>query len=182
MSVEVVELASSDDAELSNFLDSLAQRSGSVLGYHYPFYRNMMERIGVGRPLYLGARVSGQLIGYLPVFIRESSDGSALCSLPFFGPNGGVLCVPEHAAQAHETLLSEILRVGEQRNALSCSVYTPFLRQDFAHYDTSFASSDGRNAIHAISRIAVHPVVERDPVRFAQSATVAHAGDLRDDD
>jgi GNAT superfamily N-acetyltransferase len=141
MSVEVVELASGDDAELSRFLDSLGQRSGSVLGYHHPFYRDMLEHIGVGRPLYLGARISGRLIGYLPAFVKRTPDGSALCSLPFFGPNAGVLCAPEDAAEVHTALLQRLLRVGAQLNGLSCSVYTPFLFQDFAFYDAAFADA-----------------------------------------
>ena len=62
MSLEVVELFPENDAELTVFLDALARRSPSVLAYHYPFYRDMLTKLGVGRPLYLGLRRSGQLL------------------------------------------------------------------------------------------------------------------------
>ena len=157
MTVDVTELARGDDAELTSFLDSHAQRPGSVLGYHYPFYRDMIERIGVGRPLYLGARISGRLIGYLPVFVKESPDGLALCSLPFYGPNAGVLCSAEHAATAHEALLAEMLRVGKKLSALSCSVYTPFLLQDFVFYDRAIA---GATVINRLTQYLKLPSIQ----------------------
>ncbi len=141
MSLEVVELSSADDESLTRFLDSLAQHSGSVLAYHYPFYRNMLEKIGVGRPIYLGVRRSGLLCGYLPVFLKQSAAGSVLCSLPFFGPNAGVLCAYEDRVGVHAALLEELLRLAKAVNALSCSVYTPFLFKEFALYASSFGEA-----------------------------------------
>lgn len=138
MSLEVVELHPDDDDELTEFLDGLARVSGSVLAYHYPFYRNLLVRLGLGSPVYLGVRRSGQLCGFLPAFSKESSVGTVFCSLPFFGPNAGVLCGPEDRTEIHATLLGELVRRAEQSGALSCAVYTPFLSHDFALYDEWF--------------------------------------------
>lgn len=141
MSVEVVELSSRDDAETTSFLNSLAGESVSVLGYHYPPYRDMLQSLGVGRPRYLGARRKGQLCGYLPVFQKQSASGSVLCSLPFFGPNAGVLCAQLDRKEIHSALLGELLSLAESDGVLSCSVYTPFRFDDFALYEESFTGA-----------------------------------------
>jgi hypothetical protein len=139
MSLEVVELSPENDVELTAFLDAVAQRSPSVLAYHYPFYRDMLTKLGVGRPVCLGLRQSGQLRGYLPAFVKESESGCVLSSLPFFGPNAGVLCHHEDRSIAHQWLLHDFLRRAEEMGALSCSIYTPFSFREFALYDTHFA-------------------------------------------
>ncbi len=141
MSLQVVQLSSGDDEELASFLDRLSQESGSVLAYHYPFYRSMLERLGIGRPLYLALRKSGRLCGYLPVFLKQGAAGSVLCSLPFFGPNAGVLCAEQDRLETHTVLLTELLRLAREFDALSCSVYTPFLSKNFGLYDSSFGDS-----------------------------------------
>jgi len=141
MSLQVVNLSSDDDAELTGFLDAVAQESGSVLAYHYPFYRDMLEKLGVGRPIYLGLRRSGKLCGYMPAFQKHSASGSVVCSLPFFGPNAGVLCASQDRSEAHPMLLQELLRLASEAGALSCSVYTPFLFNEFGLYESSFGDA-----------------------------------------
>lgn len=138
MSLQAELLRPDDDAELTEFLDGLAQVSNSVLAYHYPFYRDLLVRLGLGTPVYLGVRRSEQLRGFLPAFSKQSSGGTVYCSLPFFGPNAGVLCGPEDRPEIHAVLLQELLRLAERSSALSCAVYTPFLSQDFALYDDWF--------------------------------------------
>lgn len=136
MNIDVEELATVQDAEIETFLDELGSLSHAVLGYHYPFYRDVLVEMGVGKPVYLGARLGGELVGMLPAFVRESEIGSAYCSLPFFGPNAGVLCADgRHQDDIHAALLQALLDRARQANALSCSVYTPFLFEDFAQYD-----------------------------------------------
>jgi hypothetical protein len=57
MTVTVAVLTPSDDAELKQFLDGLGAVSPSILGYHYPFYRDVILAAGAGQPEYLGARI-----------------------------------------------------------------------------------------------------------------------------
>lgn len=135
MTISVEELSPRDDQEQVDFLDKLGNVSPSVLGYYYPFYRDMLVEIGVGQPVYLGARRNGDLVGLLPTFVRESAQGMVYCSLPYFGPNAGVLCDNEARAEVHSALLTALLDRAKADAALSCSVYTPFLFDEFALYD-----------------------------------------------
>jgi len=135
-SVRIEELKPSHDAELMQFLNVLSLKSPSVLGYHYPFYRDMLMSLGIGKPCFLGARLDGALVGVLPTFMRQSTDGIVYSSLPFFGANGGILCASGSLDQdIHLALLGHLLDRVRQEKALSCSVYTPFLFDDFPWYE-----------------------------------------------
>lgn len=136
MPITVEELTKAHDKEITAFLDGLGAMTPSVLGYHYPFYRDMLVKIGVGQPVYFAARLDGELVGYLPAFSRQSEAGVVYCSLPFFGPNAGVLCSDEPArAEVHQALLRALLDRADRDEALSCSVYTPFMFDEFDLYD-----------------------------------------------
>jgi len=135
MEITTIELRREQDAELGAFLDTLGARSASILGYHYPFYRDMLTTLGVGDPLYLGAWHEGKMVGYLPAFVKKNGAGVVISSLPYFGPNAGVLCGEERPAEIHAALLDKIRAYAREVNALSCSIYTPFLFQDFGLYD-----------------------------------------------
>ena len=181
--LEITQLSPRDDSELTSFLDSLAQQSGAVLAYHYPFYRSMLEKLGIGRAVYLGARREGRLCGYLPAFLKQSAAGSALCSLPFFGPNAGVLCWENDRREVHAALLQELLRVAKDVNALSCSVYTPFLFKDFALYDASFGDAivvDKFTQYLDLSTARWSNEIERD-LRRARKASIQVSCKLNDD-
>ena len=141
MKLEVVELTRENDEEVTRFLDSLAKESGSVLAYHYPFYRDVLETMGIGVPMYLGARRAGELCGYLPAFVKRSGENAVVSSLPFFGPNAGVLCRREDRTEAHHSLLQEFVALAQREKALSCSVYTPFLFDEFSLYDSNLTDS-----------------------------------------
>lgn len=107
-----------------------------MLGYHYPFYRDILVEIGVGHPFYLIAREKKKIVGVLPAFRRNTLSGAVYNSLPFFGPNAGVLCADdEKSAEIHTSLLKEFLHHAQRNNALSCSIYTPFLFDRFELYD-----------------------------------------------
>jgi hypothetical protein len=136
MTIDVEQLTAAHDTEVESFLDELSRTSPAVLGYHYPFYRDMLVELGIGSPIYLGARRGDKLVGLMPIFVRESEVGIAYCSLPYFGPNAGVLCASGPESDGiHEALLSELIAKARDSNALSCAVYTPFLFADFSHYD-----------------------------------------------
>ena len=138
MTIRVEELTASDDSDLTGFLNRLGKVTPSVLGYHYPFYRDLLVEAGAGKPVYLGARLHGDLVGFLPAFVRESSAGIVYSSLPYFGPNAGVLCGDhELRAEIHAVLLRALLERADQDAALSCSIYTPFMFDRFDLYDTA---------------------------------------------
>jgi hypothetical protein len=135
MSVTVEALHGEKDDELIAFLDELSTDSASVLGYHYPFYRDMLTTLEVGEPIYLGARCEGKLVGYLPALMKKSPAGVVIGSLPYFGPNAGVLCGNERCEQVHSALLEELAQRARTVNAISCAIYTPFQFGDFGLYE-----------------------------------------------
>src|SRR4051812_34188191 len=109
--LKVTLLEKTTDAVYAAFLDRLSGKNPAVLGYHYPFYRDMLVSAGIGEPLYYGAWAGPELVGVLPGFIKKSPAGLAYCSLPFFGPNAGVLCAGGDAeSEIHRELLTTVLR------------------------------------------------------------------------
>ena len=141
--IRVAELRPEDDESLIAFLDALGQTSVSVLAYHYPFYREMLQAIGVGEPMYLAALGENDgIIGVLPLFVRRSDVGTVFCSLPFFGPNAGVICDGgDRAREIESALLSELVKRAEAGKVLSCSIYTPLLEKDYQAYDAAFPNA-----------------------------------------
>jgi len=136
MAIRVEPLTSADDPELTDFLTKVGTATPSVLGYHYPFYRDMLIEVGVGQPLYLAARADGELVGFLPAFAKECGAGCVYSSLPYFGPNAGVICGDEKLrAEIHARLLQTLLEYASRPTSLSCSVYTPFLFNNFELYN-----------------------------------------------
>lgn len=135
MNVQIKELSPNEDNELTAFLDELAQRSPSVLAYHYPFYRDMLCALDVGTPYYLAARREGRLVGVLSAFRREAAEGVVFSSLSYFGPNAGVLCGPDDEDQVHAALIGALLETARAERALSVSIYTPLLFDRFELYD-----------------------------------------------
>lgn len=187
MTIDVEELTAAHDVEVEAFLDDLSRQTPAVLAYHYPFYRDMLSASGIGRPLYFGARHNSTLVGLLPVFVRETEIGTAYCSLPFFGPNAGVLCAGgELSRLIHSELISHLLMRARADTVLSCSVYTPLGFTDYARYDgflpdavvekftqcnqVGRAEWNGfiRNRLRRAGRLNVTISTDNDPSRFDQ--------------
>ena len=125
------------DSEYTAFLDGLGAVHPAVLGYHYPFNREMLGEVEMGEALYLGAWSGGELVGVMPGFLRRSRAGAAYCSLPFFGPNAGVICEPHGMEGAiHAALLGALGELlSGVRGLLTASFYTPFLFDRFELYE-----------------------------------------------
>lgn len=136
-------LSPEQDPQVIDFLDRLGATNPSVLAYHYPFYQQMLSQLQIGQPLYWGAWSNSQLVGLLPGFIRRTELGLVYSSLPFFGPNAGVICAEDSAAaEIHTTLLSTVLEfLNQQPDCLSASFYTPFKFERFDYYDRALPSA-----------------------------------------
>ncbi len=142
MKIEILD--DSYDAECTAFLDGLGKTNPSVLGYHYPMYRDMLRHIGVGTPLYFGAWMGSQLVGLLPGFVRRAAPGLAYCSLPYFGPNAGVDCADDgHSAEIHSALLTAALDyMSGQPDPLTASFYTPFMFDSYENYAAAMPQAE----------------------------------------
>jgi len=124
--MKVEALDSSKDIELINFLDELSLTSISVLGYHYPFYRNMLQQIQVGTPLYLGLFDNDKLLAVLPGFIKSTPAGNVYSSMPFFGPNAGILCAEDEKTKYAPIILVHLIEFLKENEFISASIYSSF--------------------------------------------------------
>lgn len=129
MNYRTILLDKSFDDELISFLNKLAHEGQPVLGYHYPFYRDMLETIGVGESFYTAVlNENNSFIAFFPGFIKSMEEGTVFSSLPFFGPNAGIICNYENpdCEELHNVLLNFLFKKLEKYNMISFSLYTPF--------------------------------------------------------
>jgi hypothetical protein len=93
----------------------------------------MLEKSGVGTPLYLGCFAGEEIIGFLPGFLKEAAYGPVYSSLPFFGPNASVLCDYDSsgADEVHEALFLFLTDYLKERHTVTASFYTPFRQHAF---------------------------------------------------
>jgi Acetyltransferase (GNAT) domain len=138
MTMNVCLLTPRDDARLVAFLDDLGRASPAALAYHYPFYRDAIAAAGVGEPTSFALEENGAITAVLPGFSRSTDSGTVFASLPFFGPNAGVLTANDGGAFARHRHLLDALRAWMRTHPrpLAASLQTPFLLPDFTAYDT----------------------------------------------
>lgn len=129
MNLSVCLLEKSDDTQLILFLNKLGNTSEQVLGYHYPFYREMLGKTGVGSPLYVGIKdTTGNILALLPGFIKTQPEGTVYSSLPFFGPNGGLLLDSSLPDQPHwyQIVFDFLFKTLTAFDIVTASFYSPF--------------------------------------------------------
>jgi len=122
------------DDELVAFLDDLGGRLGGerVLGYHYPENRRMLlaSLPTATEACYLAARSpAGQLLGVLPGLIGRSGDLCCYNSLPFFGPNVGVLADLEDTSayqRMADLLVGAAVETARSMGAVTACFYSSF--------------------------------------------------------
>ena len=114
------------DEQLVAFLDELSKSENAVLGYHYPFYRDMLVSIEIGEPFYLGLFENEKIIAFLPGFIKKSIEGNVYSSLPFFGPNAGILTLSSNKREYSKLILDFLLQYLSENNFISASIYSSF--------------------------------------------------------
>lgn len=150
--VVVRPLSATDDGVLGAFLDELGEREPlAVLAYHYPFYRDMLVAIDVGVPASLGAWRDGCLKAVLPAFRRTAAAGSVLCSLPFFGPNGGVLCAAGEAGWAVPALIrAAVAMLDELPDPLALTICGPLEDRNGAE---TVAAMEDRITVERFSQV-----------------------------
>lgn len=141
--MHVVRLTEKHDGVITTFLDELGAESPSVLGYHYPFYRDALTTIPVGEPTSFGLFEGGDLVGMLPGVTKRSELGTVFSSLPFFGANAGVLFSERAVSRdrAHSELLSAAHdALASEPDPIAATYYTPFLSPEFSPYEAALGS------------------------------------------
>jgi hypothetical protein len=137
-------LSSQSEREYIHFLHNVGARSAAALAYHHPSYlRTLCQVLGCeDRTLILRDAHTGNIIAALPGLLKRSDAGAVYNSLPFFGPNAGVMSTdPSYDAVAHQQLLNHALEIASREAAWSAVFYTPLFFNDFALYDQNVGSA-----------------------------------------
>tara|TARA_B110000971_G_scaffold21661_1_gene19631 strand:- start:4715 stop:5749 length:1035 start_codon:yes stop_codon:yes gene_type:complete len=163
------------DSKLEMFLTDLSHYSTCVLGYHYPFYRDMLEHIGVGEPYSIGLFEDDEIVAYLPGFIKSSELGKVYSSLPFFGPNAGVLCYETNRVTYTNEITSYIIDYLDTNHFISASIYSPFMidteQEDVLYKDFSTQSIEKFTSYLALKDYAVSSKINYD-IRKAEKSGI----------
>ncbi len=133
---EVRQIQESDETGYNDFINQVSKLSPSVLGYHYSFYKKTLEICRVGEAYYLGLYSDNKLRAILPGFIKKSDLGVVYSSMPFFGPNAGILALPGfETIEVHQVLIEYLVKyLSGLPGMLSASFYTPFLSEKSEWY------------------------------------------------
>ena len=134
----------------SEFWERLSAGQESVLAYHHLAYRDLLQAClgSDASPRYWivqdqhGDRAKDYpIVAALPCFVKQSNVGPTYCSLPFFGPNAGVLCSYSEpdAPLWHRLLLKAAMAEAIAAGAWSITFYTPLWFADFSWYEEVLA-------------------------------------------
>jgi hypothetical protein len=120
-----------DETELARFLGSFAEKPGTALAYHHPFYlRFLADTVYPDATLrFVIARdEAGEMVGLLPGIHIRTRRLDVWASLAYFGPNGGAL-VPGHDAPESmpivRALVSEAQADARELGCGSMTIHTP---------------------------------------------------------
>jgi hypothetical protein len=138
--IKAFTLTDKDDNDVIEFLNKISINNPSVLGYHYPFYRNTLQSINIGEPYYIGVcDESNILTAIFPGFMKHTEMGTVYSSLPFFGPNSGLLFnkMDVNPREIYQLVFEELFHEFEKHNMISASFYTNFFdNSDYKYYDS----------------------------------------------
>ena len=127
--MQAFRLNNDSDAELVDFLDGIGESREFVLGYHYPFYRDALVEYKIAEAFYVGVRnTANKLIAVLPGFIKKGEGNIVYSSMPFFGPNGGIICNEEIEKEGdlYDVVLSFLEKHLLDNNIIASSFYSGF--------------------------------------------------------
>lgn len=132
----VKHLQTTDKVDYNNFVQQLAKTSPAVLGYHYSFYLDILEECNIGEVYCIALYNNDSLCAVLPGLIKKSELGVVYSSMPFFGPNASILCLPQfETLEVHQIMINFLInQLSSFPNILSASFYTPFLSDKINWY------------------------------------------------
>ena len=134
----------------SEFWERLSAGQESVLAYHHLAYRDLLQaclgpdaspRYWIVQDQHGDRAKDYPIVEALPCFVKQSNVGPTYCSLPFFGPNAGVLCSYSEpdAPLWHRLLLKAAMAEAIAAGAWSITFYTPLWFADFSWYEEVLA-------------------------------------------
>lgn len=139
-----------DDSLPPSYTSLLAHAPESMF-YHTAAYRTLLDRIVGGRPYYLVAEQAGDLVGVLPVFVRDGAVGRVANSLPFFGTPGGPVTDSRVCGSARRRLLQGVndlaTRHGWRVSTVISSQFDPLNGGGIEAYESILPVVDRRDRI-----------------------------------
>lgn len=130
---EIRKLSFIDDSSYLRFLESI----DTSLFYASSKYRDFLKFYLHCEDNYIAVFESGEIVGVLPLMLRETSLGYIVNSLPYYGSNGGVVAKTQ---AAHDLLIQYYLEfVSREDVVVSCLTESPLsreisLKSDFEDY------------------------------------------------
>jgi Acetyltransferase (GNAT) domain len=139
---ELINTISIYKSSIDSFLDRVSSATTSVLGYHYPVYLEMLESIGVGDFHGVMVKSENEIIAFLPGFIKKSDHGVVYSSMPFFGPNAGLIYSSdeEDVEALHGAAFNFLLKSFQDFSMISMSIYSPFQNDNIQELYRDFIS------------------------------------------
>jgi Acetyltransferase (GNAT) domain len=183
MSVRVELLSRDTEGSYAEFLNSFDY----TLLYTSLAYRNFLKRILTeSQDFYLVAFESEQIVGALPCFIKNSSYGNVLNSLPFYGSNGGVIVSPQASDKeaVKISLIRELYSLASEKSVVVSTIVSNPLNADPEFYEahTHYTLRDQRiGQITLLSNVlrGQNPLIEnfhpktRNSIRKAQKSGIS---------
>lgn len=119
--------------------ERLVKISKTSMLYHSVKWKRLLEAFTETKPIYIVARMNGEIVGALPAFIKKGKYGSVLNSLPFYGSNGGPITHPhlntDETRQLKTELLSTFKKIGAENHCITSTLITSVFDDDIFLYD-----------------------------------------------
>jgi len=112
--------------------EDLVKTSNNGMLYHSIRWKCVLENVTNAKPLYIVAKMNGEIIGALPAFMKRNKRyGNVLNSLPFYGSHGGPIVSPRlnenNRVKVKKALLIAFKRLANENDCvLSTLITTPF--------------------------------------------------------
>jgi len=126
MTIKIEEMSSLDIEEY----DTVIRMSNHGMRWHTLKWRKVLQRFTETMPIYLVAKLNGNIVGVLPSFLKKNAKyGNVINSLPFFGTHGGpvVKSTIENQLQIKRRLLLAFKDLAKENDCISSTlITTPF--------------------------------------------------------
>jgi len=126
MGVRIEQLSSQDIEEYNTVI----RMSNHGMRWHTLKWRKVLQRFTETMPIYLVAKLNGNIVGVLPSFLKKNAKyGNVINSLPFFGTHGGpvVKSTIENQLQIKRRLLLAFKDLAKENDCISSTlITTPF--------------------------------------------------------
>ncbi len=124
-----MEIRKLTQAYYKQYHDFLMGKKESLIYYSLE-YRNLLVNLLQCDSDYLIVVEKGNILGILPLMIKNGKYGKIINSLPFFGSNGGILAADK---EAYRLLLKEYNKIVNNKDAAAATLISnPLIDQDYS--------------------------------------------------